>query len=427
MTYLSRHLSSGCGCDDLSVAAGVISIDQALQQVLQHVTPVARTENAPIHTCRERVLAAAVLAHADMPRFDHSAMDGYAVNSKALAGDGPWLLPVNGRVAAGEAADTPYAATDACRIFTGAPVPHPFDSVIMQEKVERLGNMIRINRRPTIGENIRLRGEEHRRGAEILPVGMMLTPRAIAAAAAAGHGVVNIRCRIRVTLLASGSEVAASGTKNLTGGQIWDVNTPMLQSLLSRPDVDLQNVIKVDDDKDSICCALQSAAATSDLIITTGGVSVGDEDHLRTAVTAARGDIFFAGVAIKPGKPVALGKIGDAVWLGLPGNPGSAFVTWSVIGETVLNTLAGNAQVHPERRHVVLGHSLSRKAGRCEVRAARIVGVDGYGRDIVECPSNVNSGQVSLLATSDGLSFLPSETDHFPEGALVEFLPFSSN
>ncbi|MDX1742355.1 MAG: molybdopterin molybdotransferase MoeA [Ruegeria sp.] len=427
MTILPRHLSSGCGCDNPSETAGVISIDQALQHILLHVQPTARTETAPVHTSRGRVLTAAVLALADMPRFDHAAMDGYALNSKALPGDGPWLLPVNGRVAAGDAAEKRYAATDACRIFTGAPIPHPFNCVIMQEKVERTGDLIRLNTRPPVGENIRSKGEEHRCGAEILPVGTMLTPRAIAACAAAGHGVVNIRSRIRVTLLASGSEVAAQGTENLTVGQIWDVNTPMLQSLLSRPDVDLQNVVCVEDNKDNIRHALQSEAEKSDLIITTGGVSVGDEDHLHAAVTAAQGNVLFAGVAIKPGKPVALGKIGKAVWLGLPGNPGSAFVTWSIIGQAVLNTLAGNAKVFPERRHVVLGHSLRRKAGRCEIRAARIVGVDGYGRDIVECPSNVNSGQVSLLATSDGLAFLPSEIDRFPEGALVEFLPFSSN
>ena len=425
MTVLPRQLVADCGCDDASLTPGLISIDKALQKIARHVAPVTQTQKAPIHTCRGRVLASAVLARADMPRFDHAAMDGYAINHAALAGDGPWDLPVQGRVAAGDPRATVFAATSACRIFTGAPVPYPFDCVVMRERVERLGDMIRISKKPCIGENIRNRGEEHRLGAEIVPQGAVLTPRAIAACVAAGHGTVDIQARVRVTLLATGSEIAAAGTTDLSTGQIWDVNTPMLQALLARPDVVVNDIIRIEDNAHSIRNAIQAAAKDSDLIVTTGGVSVGDEDHLRKAVGAAGGTHIFAGVGIKPGKPVALGKVGNAVWLGLPGNPGSAFVTWSVFGHPVLNRLSGRAEEHLARRTAVLGHDVRSKAGRCEIRAARVVGTYGYGRDVVACSSTSNSGQICHFASSDGFAFLPSELDHLPEGAVVAFLPFA--
>ena len=170
-----------------------------------------------------------------------------------------------------------------------------------------------------------------------------------------------------------------------------------------------------------------AAAADADFIVTTGGVSVGGEDHLIDAFTAAGGEIGFAGVAIKPGKPVAVGRVGNALWLGLPGNPGAACVTWSVLGTVILNTLAGKADTHPSRRYVVLKDGFSRKPGRCEIRSARIVGADGQGRDIVECPSNVNSGQVVDLSLSDGLAFLPADAEYLPPGALIGFQPFCND
>ncbi len=427
MTYIPRHMPAGCGCDDLTTTSKWISIDEAFERISRHVCPNSRTEDLLIQNARGRVLAKQVRAKGDMPRFDHAAMDGYAVDSKAFAGDGPWLLPVAGRIAAGDAPNTRCIPSDACRIFTGAPLPEQYDCVIMQERAEKQGNLIRLNTRPEAGDNVRRRGEEYQSGAEILSVGTAMTPRAIAACASAGHGSIKVNERVRVALIATGSEVARPGNEDLEGGQIWDVNTPMLQSLLSRPDVDLHEIVRVNDSLEEICRAIQSAAAHADLVVTTGGVSVGDEDHLHGAVRSVGGQTIFAGVAIKPGKPVTLGRIGKATWLGLPGNPGSAFVTWTIFGEVILNTLSGRKEIAPKRRHVLLGKDLSRKAGRCEIRAASIIGTDGYGRDVVECNSGGNSGQVSHYAEADGLAFLPSEMDQLPAGSLVEFLPFCTN
>ncbi|MEO0938079.1 MAG: molybdopterin molybdotransferase MoeA [Pseudomonadota bacterium] len=424
MTFLPKHVAPSCGCDDPAQTSQLITIDEAFQRIKRHVQPISDTETVPLHAARGRILARPVCAKSDMPRFDHAAMDGYAVDSTVFTGAGPWLLPVTGRVAAGDDPTTRCGSADACRIFTGAPIPRPFDSVVMQEQIERRGDVVRFTVRPAAGENVRRRGEEHLSGAEILPEGTVLTPRAIATCAAAGQGTATVTKRLRIILLVTGSEVATPGASDLTAGHIWDVNTPMLQSLLSRPDVDLHKVVRVEDSRDTIRHAMQSAAADADLIVTTGGVSVGDEDHMHAAVRAAGGKLVFAGVAIKPGKPVALGQIGKATWLGLPGNPGSAFVTWSIFGEVIRNTLGGRRDTSATRRHVVLSHDVTRKAGRCEIRAARVIGVDGLGRDVIDCSSAGNSGQVSKYVDAEGLVFLPSEVDHIPVGSLVELLPF---
>lgn len=294
MTILNgRHISKGCGCDDPVVSSGLISVDSALLRIKSQIEPITGMETLPLHAASHRVLAAPVHAQSDMPRFDHAAMDGYAIDSAVLKGDGPWVLPVTARVAAGDDIDRLRIKAGACRIFTGAPLPHGFDSVVMQEKAERHGNMVKLTKRPNRRDNVRLRGEEHVRGAVIVSHGTKLTPGAIAACASAGHGQVTVRKQVRVTLLASGSEITTAGQGDLSRGQIWDVNTPMLQALLSREDVKLQSVVRVEDSVSAIRAALEMAALTSDLIVTTGGVSVGEEDHLPAAVSSAGGENSF--------------------------------------------------------------------------------------------------------------------------------------
>lgn len=425
MTCLPRPQETGCGCDRGPAAVGLATLGEALAIVEAHTRPVNGRERIAAQSATGRVLVTPVCAHADMPAFDHAAMDGYALNTSSFSDTGPWEFTVIGRVAAGESFTQQVNPGEAVRIFTGAPIPQGSDCVVMQEKVNRTADTISVSSRPLFFENIRFRGEEQQMGAEILPSGTVLTPRSIAASAASGAGDLDVRARVRVTVLVNGREVVNAGSSAKSKAQIWDVNTPMLQSLLARPCVELLSVAHVTDDPDSVRLAISRAAETSDLIVTTGGVSVGEEDHLRPAITAANGRIHFAGVAIKPGKPVAFGSVGRAKWLGLPGNPLAAYVTWSLFGEAILSTLSGAGTGPNARRNVLLGHDLFRKPGRCEVRPARFVGTEGTGRDIVECSARVNSGQVAALARADGLVFIPAETDRLSEGDLIEFLPFS--
>ncbi|SMX50790.1 molybdopterin molybdotransferase MoeA [Maliponia aquimaris] len=423
MTYVQTITGLACGCDAADPSAGIVSIDEALDRIAAHVAPVSGTVRVGLAEARGRVLAEPVLALSDMPRFDHAAMDGYALRRSDLAGPGPWRLPVALRCAAGEAAVSPLPPGSAARIFTGAPLPAGADCVVMQEEIDGGPRQIVLHRRPAAHENIRFRAEERRQGGEIVAAGLPVSPRAIAAAAASGHAHLVVRRRLRVALLVSGSEVAAPGRQGLGAADIWDVNTPMLRAMLARPDIDLVAVETVPDSPGGIRAALERASRGADLVITTGGVSVGEEDHLRGAVRALDGREVFAGVAIKPGKPVAFGRLDRALWLGLPGNPQSAFVTWTLFGEAILGHLSGLAAPVGTRRHVVLAHPLHRKPGRCEIRAAALVGIDGHGRETADCGEAVHSGQVGALCASDGLVFLPADADHLPQGALVEFLP----
>ena len=424
MTVQPRIDVSACCCDDFTPGAGAVSIAEALARIAGHVTPVKDVKRVPLTKALGRVLAAPVRAQSDMPRFDHAAMDGYALRRADLAGSGPWRLPVAMRRAAGEPGERGLAPGSAGRIFTGAPMPAGADCVVMQENVECQSGTIVVHRRPGLKENIRFRGEEYAEGAEILAAGRRLTARAIAAAASAGHGDLPVRRKVRVSLLVSGTEVARAGATGLGAAQIWDVNTPMLQACLSRPEVTCVAVETVPDDPDAIGRAIAQAAARSDLVITTGGVSVGEEDHLHAALRGQGGKTVFAGVAMKPGKPVSFGRIGAAHWLGLPGNPQSAFVTWSLFGEAILHRLSGRAEDDGRRRRVALAHPVSRKPGRCEVRATRLCGADTAGRELAECRGPVQSGQVGALGIADGLIFLPADADRLAAGALVEFMPF---
>ncbi|MCB1419144.1 MAG: molybdopterin molybdenumtransferase MoeA, partial [Notoacmeibacter sp.] len=187
---------------------------------------------------------------------------------------------------------------------------------------------------------------------------------------------------------------------------------------------DLVKVTQGVDDRAELRRCVADMAETVDLIITTGGISVGEEDHVKPVLEALGAEIHFSGVAIKPGKPVSFGRLGSAAWLGLPGNPLAAFVTWRVFGLPLLDVLSGRQYGMRKRRHVVTGRQICRKPGRCEIRPARIVGFDGQGREVVNFDDTVSSAHVARLPDTDGLLFIPAEAKHLPEGALIEFQPF---
>jgi molybdopterin molybdotransferase len=223
----------------------------------------------------------------------------------------------------------------------------------------------------------------------------------------------------------TGDEVRPAGT-NRSAAQIWDVNSPMLSALLATSAVDLVSVGQAADDRSGLASQLAELAARSDLIVTTGGISVGEEDHVRPALAALGGEILFSGVAIKPGKPVSFGRLGSSLWLGLPGNPLSAFVTFQVFGTALIRRLTGENTQPSLRRHVVLSEALRRKPGRCELRPATIAGFDAQGREVVRSDDATHSARVGTLPFADGLIFLPAEADYLPAGALVEFHPFGT-
>lgn len=423
MTILQPIANPGCGCDGRDAAKPLVSIDAGLALIAGHTATVAETEVIPLAHALGRVLAGPVLSRGMSPPFDNAAMDGYAVATQALTGDGPWTLAVVARVPAGHSAPSAVSGLQAARIFTGAPIPAGTDAVVIQEDVVRTGTCVRIDRRPQAGLNIRRAGSEMAAGVTVLDQGRRLAPCEIAACAAAGAGEVRVRRRLRAALLVTGDEVRQSGAAR-SAAQIWDVNTPMLSAALTRPDIDLVAVKQGLDSVDGLFLQLAELASIADLVITTGGISVGQEDHVKPALLAMGGRIVFSGVAIKPGKPVSFGQVRGAAWLGLPGNPLSAFVTWQLFGTALLGHLTGATGQGPARRHVVTATAMTRKAGRCELRPARCAGFDGQGREVVAFEAENHSAHVRSLPDADGLIFLPADCDVLPAGALVEFQPF---
>lgn len=378
----------------------------------------------PLSQAVGRVLADPVKARTMAPPFDNAAMDGYALRCADLRGAGPWVLPVAGRVPAGQGAPS-LSGGKALRVFTGALLPDGADAVVMQEAVRREGKTVWLDHRPYPGQNIRRAGEDMAAGATILNTGQRLDARTIAACAAAGQSEISVRRAIRVALLVTGDEVRQPDEALGIAG-IRDVNTPMLRAALARPDVSLIKVTQAADERQRLARDLTALGKEVDLIVTTGGISVGEEDHVKPALDMAGGEIAFSGVALKPGKPVSFGRIGGAFWLGLPGNPVSAFVTWQVFGIALLDRLRG---VEPRRRshQVVLENAISRKLGRCELRPACLGDRDDAGRDVVRCGSATHSARVATLAACDGLIRLPSDLAEASSGTLLDFFPFDDS
>lgn len=423
MTAFPRIDGNRCGCDEVSQPGTLISIDAALAKIERLARGVSEFETVALSQSLGRVLAVSVRAAGMVPAYDNAAMDGYAVHTQDLQIDAQTELPVVGRIAAGHAPPTRLERRTAMQIFTGAPVPEGANAVVMQELVSRQGDRIRLNSNVLPGDHIRRTGEDMLKGKIIVPAGRSLSARDIAACAAAGHERVKVARRVRVALLVTGDEVTPQG--QVTGAaSTWDVNTPMLRAAISAPGIDLCHVQIARDCQHHVQSQLQEIAKTSDLIVTTGGISVGDEDHVKPALSALSAQIAFSGVAMKPGKPVSFGRLGNAYWLGLPGNPLSAFVTWHLFGTVLCDCLAGRSPERLGRRHVILQRALHHKPGRCELRLGRLSGFVGSGLEVVDFPEASHSGRVSLFGEMDGLLFIPADADVLPKGSLVEFQPF---
>lgn len=423
MSLAEKITAQGCGCDAVEGHSGLISVEEALARIAAVATPVSGGQAVPLSEAAGRVLAEPVVALGPTPPFDNAAMDGYAISSAALLGEGPWALRVTGRVAAGHVAPDSLSGQGAIQVFTGAPVPSGADAVVMQEEVLRAGAQIVLRRKILMGENIRRAGEDMRAGDVILPAGRRLGGREIAACAAAGHGHVFVVRPVRIALLVTGDEVCAAG-QSRSGAQIWDVNSPMLAAEIASPAVELIGPYVAADTREGLRGQLKALVEQADLIVTTGGISVGEEDHVKPALADLGAEIVFSGVALKPGKPVSFGKVQETYWLGLPGNPLSAFMTWQHLGSALCNALSGRRGAAPAGRLAVLSQALRHKPGRSEMRLARTVGYDGLGRESIDCAEATHSGRVAALSGMDGYIIIPAEAEGLPANAPVEFYPF---
>jgi len=410
--------STACGCDGAPGAPALMPVCDAVSAALALAAPVTETEEVPLHAALGRCLAAPVLARANLPRFDNAAMDGYALRCADLPGGGD--LPVIGSCTAGDAPVSLPPGT-AMRIYTGAPIPRGADAVAMQENAVRNGDRVRFAVPPRAGSAIRKTGENRQLGEVMLSPGTRLEAHHLAICASAGAGTVTVRRRLRAALVVTGDELAPAG-QELEDGAIWDANSPMLTAFCEQAGVSLVAATRFPDRREDLASALSALSGTVDLIVTSGGVSVGDRDHLGPALKDLGAKVAVCGVAIKPGKPVTVSRLGGSVILSLPGNPVAAFVTWQVLGRPLLDRLAGT-DAGPVRRHVRASDPLRHKPGRCEYRPARIVGYDGAGMERIACADHVHSADLAALAQADGLILIPGDCEEVEAGDLLEFLP----
>lgn len=286
----------------------------------------------------------------------------------------------------------------------------------------RDGSLV-LDRRPAPGAHVRRAGGDLAQGALMLPAGIVIGAPEAGALAAAGQSSVLLRRRLRVAVLTTGSELVPPG-QPLTEGRIWNASRAMLAAALDLPWIEMSDEPPVPDDPGALTAALADAATRAELVITTGGVSAGDEDHTLRAVDNAGGSAAVTGVAMKPGKPLALGRLGSALWIGLPGNPVAAFVGWRVLGLPLARALAGADPADGTKFVARLAEPVMHRPGRCEYRPARLLGYGGDGALVVECLPDAGSHRVALLARAGGLVLIPSDADRLRAGDLVEFLPF---
>lgn len=424
MTVIPRLGEDGCGCA-AAAQSGLVSLDDALDAIDRLFGKVGPIVKRRPEEALSMILALDVRAKGAVPPFDSSAMDGYAVDSGALAGEGPWRLPLAGRVAAGEEAPA-LPPGHVLQVLTGAPVPKGATAIVPQEDVRVRSGKVELARRPTPGENIRLHGSDFHAGQTLLNAGDRLGIRHLAVCAAAGVAQVALCRPLRVALVVTGDEVIATSGARVPGAAagIRDVNGPTIAAAIRAAGGSVTGPLHVPDRREDLGRVLEGLVSGHDLIVTTGGVSVGAEDHVVPTWRDLGGAPLVHGVAIKPGKPVAFGLARGRAWIGLPGNPLAALACWMLFGSRILRRLSGATRA-PLRRHTVLFHDVRHRPGRCELRPAQLTGFDGTGREYVKTDPATWSHRVGNLPQADGLILIPADVDRLARGNLVEFLPFS--
>jgi len=394
----------------------MLNVDDALRKLGDLTSPVLDTEVIPLTESKGRVVASAVDAPMDLPPFDASAMDGYALHANDLNQDGE--LAVVGESRAGHVCQDPVAPGTAIRIFTGAPIPRGTSAVVIQEDVERHGDQIRFRSSLEIGENIRSRGHDIAKTQLLAKSGDRLDAYKISWLAACGVTNVTAVRRIRVALFSTGDELIDPGTP-LGPGQIYDANRTALRELVSERPVEVLDLGALPDNPQAINRALETAVETADVVVTSGGVSVGDADYVKDVVAQA-GSLDFWKIALKPGKPLAVGRVGKALFFGLPGNPVSTIITYLLFVAPTIDRLCGMPDSKPYRLPAILQGTIEHHQGRREyVRG--IFGTNG-DRVTVSPTGDQSSNRLATFANANCLIVVSEQTDDIKAGSIVNIV-----
>ncbi len=399
--------------------------NEALAILKSRVKPVVGTEDVPLETAAGRYLAAPVIAPRPIPAHANAAVDGYAFAHAAYDQKAGQTFPVAGVASAGHALAAAPRPDSAIRIFTGGVVPEGFDTVAMQEdvRVETHGDKRRVWIPPGLkhGANRRLAGEDCATGSALVAPGARLRPQDVASAAACGFGALRCHELLKVGVVSTGDEILRAGMP-FAEGKVYDANAPMLAGLVQAAGTEPVDLGVLPDEAKLVRTALMDASQRYNVLVISGGASLGVEDHVVRAIEVL-GKRHLWQIAIKPGRPMSFGQIGDCVILGLPGNPVAVFVCFLLYVRPVLAVLAGGDWPEPMRYPLVAAFSQKKKVGRREFWRAQLTSKNGRP-SVTKFPRD-GSGLISSLRESDGLIEVRESVSEVQEGDVVDFIPFT--
>lgn len=398
-----------------------LSVEQARAQIEQLLTPVSSWQKLALREALGHILHAPVTSPLQVPPHNNSAMDGYAIHSSHIRGDSFTLKQV-GTAYAGQPFTGKVEPGECVRIMTGAMMPAECDTVIMQEHVAVDGDNITVHGEQKPGQNVRMAGEDIQKGDSVLPAGHRITPADMGLIASLGIGEVRVKRRLRVAFFSTGDELRSIGDA-LEDGQIYDSNRYTLYGMLKRLDADVLDMGVVPDEKAALKQALQQAAAEADVVITSGGVSVGDADYVKEML-AELGQVNFWKIAMKPGRPLAFGKIADALFFGLPGNPVSVMVTFYQFVQPALKKMAGENDHPLPLMQVETDCKIRKKPGRFEFQRG-ILFEDQQGQLKVQTTGQQGSGILRSMSVANCFILLDEDCDGIEPGTIVTVQPFA--
>jgi len=409
--------------DDCFAFGGeLMSAAAALALLKSKLVPLPDIERVALSEAAGRILAEKLVATRDVPPADNVAVDGYAVCFDDLNAGEPTVLPIGGRAAAGHPLREKPPRGVVIRVFTGALLPEGTDTVLMQEDCKVANGAVTIPAGIMRGANRRSAGEDVKAGTTVLPAGRRLRPQEVGLAASLGMTSLAVYRRLRVALFSTGDELREPGD-TLPLGAIFDANRYTLRALLTGLGCTVSDFGILPDKAESVRAALAEAAATHDLVLTSGGMSTGEEDHVRAAVEAT-GKLHFWRLAIKPGRPVAMGQVGRVPFMGLPGNPVAVMVTFFLLARPLVLLLAGAAEAGPRLYRVRSGFEYKKKPNRTEYVRARLARAED-GNWVAEKFARDGAGILTSMVESDGLIEIGEGITKLEIGAPVDFLPFA--
>jgi molybdopterin molybdotransferase len=419
---MSSKTNTDCCADGHDGPA--LKLADALSRILAEVKPVAGGETLAVRSALGRVLSDDVVSRINVPSHTNSAMDGYALLGADLPADGETSLAVIGTSAAGRPFAGKVGPGQCARIMTGAPMPAGTDTVVMQENVTRDGDTAIVGTGEKAGQHVRQAGEDIAAGSVALRAGTRLMPAEIGILGSLGISEVGVRRRPRVAFFSTGDELRSVG-EPLGEGQIYDSNRYTIFGMLTRLGVEVLDMGVIRDDRDAVEQAFTKAAAEADAIVTSGGVSVGDADYVAEMLERT-GSVGFWKVAMKPGRPLAFGRIGDALFFGLPGNPNSVMATFYQLVQPALQALAGIPDPGPPlMMRAISGSALRKKPGRREFQRGVLSRCDD-GQLTVHKTGHQGSGVLSSMAAANCFIVLPEDSGPVAEGDEVTVQPFAA-